>query len=363
MAMNPDIAVTNSLMLDLLSGAVDREASDVHLVPGYPAMYRIHGNMAVVNDKAIESSQLSLLIDSILPESMIDQTSRPMNMDFSLAFDHQGRRCRFRSNVFLAQGHWCACFRYVPDQIPSFDWMGFPNGLAQRLIDHRNGLVFITGVTGSGKSTTMAGLVDLINQKGGSRIITVEEPIEYVHKPMSSTVITQREVGRDVASFYEGLKSGLRQDPDVILLGEIRDRDTAQMALSAAETGHLILTTLHTKDAKGAVTRFVDLFPHETHDDVRTQLGLSLRSVVSQHLLPPLRAGDKRVLALEAMHVNHPVRIAIKFGKIESIESAIQTGRRDGMFTLDDDLQRLAGERKISMDTARRFAKDPQAIG
>jgi twitching motility protein PilT len=176
-------------------------------------------------------------------------------------------------------------------------------------------------------------------------------------------MITQREVGRDVDSFYDGLKYGLRQDPDVILLGEIRDRDTAQMALSAAETGNLILTTLHTKDAKGAVTRFVDLFPHQAQDDVRTQLALSLRSVLSQHLLQPARKGEKRVLALEIMHVNHPVRIAIKFGKIESIESSIQTGKRDGMMTLDEDLARLAASKKITLETARRFAKDASNVG
>ena len=201
------------------------------------------------------------------------------------------------------------------------------------------------------------------DRRSRDRIITVEEPIEYVHKPIGTSLITQREVGRDVDSFYDGLKYGLRQDPDVVLLGEIRDRDTAQMALSAAETGHLILTTLHTKDAKGAVTRMVDLFPHQVQDDVRTQLSLSLRSVVSQHLLVPADPSEKRVLALEVMHVNQPVRVAIKFGKIESIESAIQTGKRDGMAVLDDDLNRLALTGKITMETARRFAKDPDTIG
>ncbi len=240
--------------------------------------------------------------------------------------------------------------------------MGFPEGLARRLIAHTNGLVVITGVTGSGKSTTLAALIDLFNQAGGYRVITVEEPIEYVYGRVSSSMITQREVGRDVDSFFDGLKYGLRQDPDVILVGEIRDRETAQMALSAAETGHLIFTTLHTKDTKGAVTRFVDLFPHGTQDDVRMQLALSLRSVVGQHLLQPVSGEGKRVLALEILHVNNPVRVAIKFGKIDSIESALQTGKRDGMMTLDEDLQRLAMERKISLATARRFAKDPDGI-
>jgi twitching motility protein PilT len=240
--------------------------------------------------------------------------------------------------------------------------MGFPSGLAERLVAHRNGLVIITGVTGSGKSTTLAALVNVLNQRGAYRIITVEEPIEYQHARVSTSIVTQREVGRDVESFYDGLKFGLRQDPDVILIGEIRDQDTARMALTAAETGHLILTTLHTKDAKGAVTRMVDLFPHEAQDDVRAQLALSLRSVISQHLLPSARLGDKRVLALEIMHVTQAIRIAIRFGKIESIESAIQTGKKDGLQTLDEDLQRLAAAGRISLETARRFAKDPEHL-
>lgn len=346
----------------LLHLAVQRQASDVHLVPGYPAAFRIHGAMQTIEQAPLDSDRVRRLVEQVLPPASLAQIAERKNFDCSLSIVHHGKPIRFRANVFLAQGNWCACLRHVPEEIPSFEWMNFPEGLAQRLISHANGLVVITGVTGSGKSTTLAALINLLNQQGGRRIITVEEPIEYVHPRISSTMITQREVGRDVDSFYDGLKYGLRQDPDVILIGEIRDRDTAQMALSAAETGHLILTTLHTKDAKGAVTRMADLFPHEAQDDVRTQLALSLRSVVSQHLLPSAKPGEKRALALEIMHVNQPVRVAIRFGKIESIDSAIQTGKRDGMATLDEDLLRLLQTGRITLDTARRFAKDPEAI-
>lgn len=348
----------------LLHEAAERQASDIHLVPGYAATLRVHGRLeSSADERVLEPDALEAMLRTIIPDNVQAKLGPLKNADFSTAIDHAGENRRFRTNVYYAQGSLCACLRHVPLRIPTFEWMGFSSGLAERLVSHRNGMVIITGVTGSGKSTTLAGLVDLLNRRGGMRVITVEEPIEYSHPRISSTLVTQREVGRDVDSFLDGLKYGLRQDPDVILVGEIRDQETARMALSAAETGHLILTTLHTKDAKGAITRFVDLFPHEAQEDVRTQLALSLRSVVSQHLLPAAQPGDKRVLALEVMHVNHPVRIAIKFGKIDSIESAIQTGKRDGLIMLDDDLQRLVRAGKIAPETARRFAKDPDTLG
>ena len=346
----------------LLHTAADREASDVHLVPGYPISFRIHGVLEPVEPEPLAPERVRRLIEALLPDRLVPRLTDGKDIECSIALDHQGHPCRFRASVFLSQGQWGACLRHIPNDIPSFEWMGFPPGLADRLVAYPNGLVIITGVTGSGKTTTLAALVGLLNRRGGHRIITVEEPVEYVHAPLSSSVVTQREVGRDVDTFFDGLKYGLRQDPDVILIGEIRDPDTAQMALSAAETGHLILTTMHTKDAKGAVTRFTDLFPHGAQDDVRTQLALSLRSVISQHLLMPVEVGRKRALALEILHVTNPVRIAIKFGKIESIESAIQTGKRDGMQTLDDNLEQLVGAGKITRQTARRFAKDPDGI-
>jgi twitching motility protein PilT len=361
MTINP--SASRGTVERLLHEAADRQASDVHLVPGHPLTYRIHGRLTEVGNRVLEEQEVREMISGFLPPALVARLEGGSNFDCSVELEHKGEPARFRANVFKAGGQWCACLRHVPNLIPTFEWMGFPQALAERLIAHTNGMVVITGVTGSGKSTTLAALTHLLNVQGGHRIITVEEPIEYVHKRMSSTIVTQREVGRDVESFYDGLKYGLRQDPNVILLGEIRDRETAAMALSSAETGHLILTTLHTRDAKGAVTRFVDFFPSDAQDDVRAQLSLSLRSVVSQHLLPPARQGDRRVLALEVMHVNQPVRAGIRFGKVESIESSIQTGKRDGMVSLDEDLSRLVQAGRISMETARKFAKDPDAIG
>ncbi len=354
----PDHAQLNAC----LQLAAQKEASDVHLAVGYPITFRIHGQLVPVNESLLESDLIFQMIQSILPPRLQPKLAEGKNFDFSVAIEHAGHACRFRANIYIAQGQWHACLRHVPDAIPSFEWMGFPQGLAQKLISHTNGLVIVTGVTGSGKSTTLAALIQLLNQQGSNRILTIEEPIEYEYARIGTSIVTQREVGRDVDSFHDGLKYGLRQDPDVILVGEIRDRETAQMVLSASETGHLIFTTLHTRDAKGAVTRFVDMFPHDAQDDVRSQLALSLRSIVSQHLLPSAVEGKKRALAMEVMHVNLPVRIGINFGKIDSIESAIQTGKRDGMWTLDDDLQRLLDTGKITLATARKFAKDTDAI-
>jgi len=346
----------------LLSLAVEQEASDVHLVPGHPLMFRIHGRLVRASEGLLTTQRIGAIIEGILPERLRGRLDELKNLDCSVVAVHGSQSCRFRANVFLAQGQWCACLRAVPREIPTFEWMGFPGGLAQLLVAHRNGLVIISGVTGSGKSTTLAALVSLLNRRGGVRVITVEEPVEYVHPPLSTSVVTQREVGRDVDSFLDGLKYGLRQDPDVILVGEIRDPETARMALSAAETGHLILTTMHTRDGKGAVTRIVDLFPHDAQDDIRTQLSLSLRSVICQHLLPAKLDGAKRILAMEILHVNQPVRAAIRFGKIDSIESAIQTGKRDGMLMLDEDLERLVSTDLITIETARRFSKDGERL-
>lgn len=350
-------------MFALLHAAAAAEASDVHVVAGYPVTFRIHGRLSRANEDVLDGHDVREMVKAVLPASLVARIESHKDLDASIEIEHDGKPVRFRANVFYAAGELGLCLRHVPNEIPTFDWMGFPQGLAEKLVHFPNGLVFVTGVTGSGKTTTLAAMIDLLNREGGTRIITIEEPIEYVHPKHSSTIISQREVGRDVDSFYDGLKYGLRQDPNVILIGEIRDSETAAMALSAAETGHLILTTMHTRDAKGAITRFVDLFPHDVHDDVRVQLSLSLRAVLSQHLLPGVAEGQKRVLALEIMHVNNPVRIGIRFGKIDSIESAIQTGKRDGMMSLDDHLEHLVRTGRITPQTALRFAKDPDALG
>jgi twitching motility protein PilT len=246
----------------------------------------------------------------------------------------------------------------VPDAIPDFAWAGLPADLARRLARLSNGLVIVTGSTGSGKSTTLAMIVNLLNQSGGHRIITVEEPVEYLYPRVANSVVTQREVGRDVLNFADGLRSGLRQDPDVILVGEIRDQETAQIALSAAETGHLVFSTLHTRDAKGAVTRYADLFPQEAQRDVRAQLALSLRAVVAQRLLPDPVPGKKRHLALEVMWNTYPIASAIRTGKVESIDNYLLAGRNDGMVSLDESVRVLLKDGKINREVAEQNVRD-----
>jgi twitching motility protein PilT len=264
---------------------------------------------------------------------------------------------RLRANYFQSSQQCGACFRIIPAGIPDFRWAGFPAELARRLAHFRNGLVLISGVSGAGKTTTLAMLIRLLAQEGDYRIITLEEPIEYVFPESERSIVTQREVGRDVASFADGLKYGLRQDPDVILVGEIRDRDTAQMVLSAAETGHLVFATLHTRDAKGAITRYVDLVPEHVQTEIRAQLAMSLRAVICQHLLPSA-TGGKRELALEILFNNSPIASAIRTGKDESIDRNILTNRAEGMLPLDESVRQLFLAGKITRETAEQYVSD-----
>lgn len=352
----------NMTLQNWLLEMTPKEASDLHLVAGYRPMYRRHGVLGSADEAVLTGDTIKAILQNLLAECLPDLKFDGSDLDCSLSIQHGEALHRFRLNVFRARGNVGACFRAIPEDVPSFDWMGFPAALAEKLVSLRNGLVVITGITGSGKTTTLAGLIEWINQNQSLRIVTIEQPVEYVFKATGSSVVSQREVGTDVASFYDGLVHGLRQDPDVMLIGEIRDPETARMALSAAETGHMIFTTLHTQDAKGAITRMVDFFPRDAQDDVRTQLSLSLRSVVCQHLLPAAKEGERRALATEVLHVTHGVRSVIRQGKIESLDTAIQTGRKDGMNPLDESLARLASAGRISWETAEKFANDAHGL-
>jgi twitching motility protein PilT len=316
---------------------------------------RVHGELRELESAALEGDSVEALLVPACPASARERFQSDRNVDFALEVLLGDQWRRFRANYFLAGRKMGGCFRVIPSAIPDFRWAGFPEPLAQQLSHFRNGLVLVCGVVGSGKTTSLAMMVNLLNQESGYRIITVEEPVEYLFPKMPRSVITQREVGEDVHTFADGLKYALRQDPDVIYVGEIRDRETAQMALSAAETGHLVFSTLHTRDAKGAISRYADLFPQEDQREVRSQLSFSLRAVISQHLLPNICAGEKRVLAMEIMFNTHPVASAIRFGKIESIDNTIVTSRAEGMLSLDESVKRLVKECRVSRETAERF--------
>ncbi len=255
-----------------LTEAIEAEASDLHIVPGYPPMLRVHGDLRPLGVEPLEPEVVRDLLARLCPSHAMGRFRTERNLDFSLELEIRGVMQRFRTNYFLSGEQIGACLRIIPSTIPDFRWSGFPEDLAMRLAHFRNGLVLVCGVVGSGKLTSLAMIISLLNNESGNRIVTVEEPVEYVFPRTLTSMVTQREVGRDVHTFADGLKYALRQDPDVILVGEIRDRDTAQMALSAAETGHLVLATLHSRDAKGAITRFADLFSQDVQREVLRSL-------------------------------------------------------------------------------------------
>ena len=345
-----------------LEQAVEEGASDLHVIVGHRPTIRLHGGLRELPEDQLDDATVRQVLMPLCPTRSLEHFERHKNVDFAVQLEMAGRTQRFRVNYFVHHPHIGACFRIIPHEIPDYDWAGYPTALADRLAHFRNGLVLISGVAGAGKTTTLAMIINQLNLEGGYRIITVEDPIEYVFPCTSGSVVTQREVGHDVESFADGLKYGLRQDPDVILVGEIRDRPTAQMALSAAETGHLVFSTLHTRDAKGAISRYADLFPQSSQSEIRSQLSMSLRAVVSQHLLPSCVPDTKRELALEVLFNNAAISSAIRFGKIESIDTNILTGRSDGMITLDESVKRLLQAEKISRETASRFVTDKRFL-
>ena len=349
-------------LLHWLTEAVARDASDLHLVVGYRPTLRIHGFLNALDDEPLSGLDTQSAMSPSVPGRALDLFESTKNADFALEAEVLGERRRFRVNLFLSHAQMGACVRVISSTIPELDWAGFPPELADRLTHLRNGLVLVSGVTGAGKTTTLAMLIRMLNEEGGHRIITVEEPIEYRYATTERSLITQREVGDDVLSFADGLKFGLRQDPDVILVGEIRDRATAQMALSAAETGHLVFSTLHTRDAKGAISRYIDLFPQDVQGEIRSQLSMSLRAVVSQHLLPSSHPNEKRHLASEIMFNNSAMASAIRLGRLETIDTNIQTGRSDGMRTLDESIRRLLVAGKISQETAEHYVTDRRTL-
>lgn len=347
-------------------------ASDVHLVAGYPPTRREHGELLRICKQVLSSSDIELCLRSICTPEQHDVFVRERNLDFAFMLDSNGELqkhgCtqdggqRFRGNLFYSSGSPGACIRVIPSRIPELEENNFPTDLAERLASYRNGLIIFSGVSGSGKTTSMAMLLNAIAKQGGKRVITIEDPVEYLFPYDGNSIITQREVGGDVECFASGLRHALRQDPDIILVGEIRDAETARIAMSAAETGHLVISTLHSRDAKGAITRMWDLFPTAQQNETQTMLAASLRGVICQHLLPSSIPGERRELALEVVLRNNAVAAGVRAGRIDTLETAILAGRKDGMVSLDDSLGELLRQGRITQETAFQFATDPRQL-
>jgi twitching motility protein PilT len=336
----------------LLDEVVKRKASDLHLQVGLPPMLRVDGALGPIsgttplNEEAVEA-----LVFAILDDDQKQILLKDKEFDFSFAYGDLGR---FRVNAFHERGNMAAALRLIPNEILSIEQLGLPQ-IVNKFADYPRGLVLVTGPTGSGKSTSLAALVGKINTERASHIITIEDPIEFTHKSHKS-VIVQREVHYDTYSFSAALRSALREDPDVVLIGEMRDLETIASAITIAETGHLVFATLHTNSAAQSIDRMIDVFPPHQQPQIRSQLANILMAIVSQRLIPSIGGG--RVAAAEILVGTPAVRNIIREGKSHQLEAVIQTGAEFGMQSMDKTLVNLIHEGRITYDEARNYAVD-----
>jgi len=339
----------------LLEFAVKQRASDLHLSSGQPPIIRIDGDIKRIDAPAFEREQLQTMIYDVMSDEQRRGFEATMEADFS--FELPGI-ARFRANIYWQNRGIGAVFRSIPSKILSLDDLDAPE-IFQSIASNPRGLVLITGPTGSGKSTTLAAMVDYINRHSPLHILTVEDPIEFVHRPLRS-LINQREVHRDTQSFNNALRSALREDPDVILVGELRDLETIRLAITAAETGHLVFGTLHTSSAAKTINRIIDVFPAEEKEMIRSMVSESLRAVVSQTLLKKTDGG--RVAAHEIMLANTAIKNLIREDKVAQMYSVIQTSSQLGMQTMDQNLTQLVQTGVISKEEAYLKAENKQAF-
>lgn len=319
-----------TILIDkLLSAVVKQGASDLHITVGQPPVLRLSGRMQKLKTKVLEESDTMGLMKSITPERCQQEFTETGSTDFGFAF---GEQARFRVSIFRQRGKVAMVLRQIPVDLFTMDQLKLPE-IFKKLIQRPRGLVLVTGPTGSGKSTSLAAMVDYLNENVDHHIITIEDPIEFQHNHKKST-INQREVGTDVTSFAEAIRRALRQDPDVILVGEMRDLETIEAAITAAETGHIVFGTLHTSSAAGTINRIIDVFPTHQQDQIRTQLASSIVGILSQQLLK--KVGGGRVAAFETLVVTPGIANLIRENKIFRITSSIQTGAKQGMQLLDD---------------------------
>ena len=347
----------NELKIEnLLDEVLKRNASDLHLQVGLPPMLRIDGALKPVSGaEALVEETLENLVFSLLDKDQKEILLRDKEFDFSFAFGDLGR---FRVNAFHERGNIAAALRLIPSKILSVEELGLPS-VINKFVNYPRGLVLVTGPTGSGKSTTLASIIHKINQERSAHIITIEDPIEYAHKSIKSLVV-QREVHYDTFSFSSALRSSLRQDPDIVLIGEMRDLETIAAAITIAETGHLVFATLHTNSASQSIDRMIDVFPPHQQPQIRAQLSNILMAIVSQRLVP--RIGGGRVAAAEILLANPAVRNVIREGKSNQLDIIIQTSAESGMQTMDKTLVNLIHAGTITYEEARNYAVDLEEL-
>ncbi len=349
-----DIQVPVSELLEIV---LERGASDLHITAGAPPTIRLHGDLIRLVDYPILSPRiLQGMIYAILPQKMRERLEGELELDMSYALPG---KARFRVNVYYQRDSIGAAFRLIPYEIKTVESLGLPSVVAD-LARYPRGFVVVTGPTGSGKSTSLAGMVDIVNRERAAHIMTVEDPIEFLHKHQQC-IVNQREVGADTHSFSQALKHVLRQDPDVILVGEMRDLETISTAITAAETGHLVFATLHTQDAPQTIDRIIDVFPPHQQQQVRVQLATTLQGVVTQQLLQTAD-GRSRAVACEVVICTPAVRNLIREGKVHQIYSIMQAGGRFGMQTMDQALATLVKEGAISQQLAYERSHDPEEL-
>ena len=336
----------------LLEEVVRKNASDLHIQVGLPPMMRLDGSLVpFAGYSNLNAEQVERLIFAILDEDQQRILMKDKEFDFSFAFGDLGR---FRVNAFHERGNLAASLRLIPNNIETVTELGMPP-VIQTFADYPRGLVLVTGPTGSGKSTTLAALIDKINTEKDKHIITIEDPIEFTHKSKRSAIV-QREVHYDTYSFSAALRSALRQDPDVVLIGEMRDLETISAAITIAETGHLVFATLHTNSAAQSIDRMIDVFPPHQQPQIRSQLANILQGICAQRLIPAIGGG--RVVAAEVLVANPAVRNIIREGKSHQLDAVIQTGADQGMQTMDRTLVKLVQTGVVTYDNAREYAVD-----
>lgn len=342
---------------EILDYAIKNEASDIHLSVGRPRSVRLHGIITSMDDRILTPQDTEALAREITTEEQRKKVEEVGGIDFGFSF---GDKARFRVSCFKQRGTYAMVLRQLPYKFYSFEQIGLPTQLKD-LLSRPRGLILVTGPTGSGKTTSLATMLNYINENFERHIVTAEDPIEFMHAHKKS-IVTQREVGEDVPSFSEAVTKALRQDPDVILIGEMRDLSTMESAIRAAETGHLVFSTLHTTGAARTVDRIIDVFPSHQQTQVRVQLASTIVAVVSQTLLPRVDGKGGRVCAFEVMIATPAIRNLIREGKTYQVNSEIQTGARFGMRGLDDHLKELYQTGVISYDAMIEVAQDPKEL-